>query len=72
MHSGDYFRIKNIDLGYTLPYKWTTRLKISSWRVFVNGINLFTHAGFGRVDPEVHGQAYPIQRVVNLGFNIKF
>ena len=72
VHSGDYFRIKNIDLGYTLPYKWTTRLKISSWRVFVNGFNLFTHAGFGRVDPEVHGQAYPIQKVVNLGFNLKF
>ena len=72
MHSGDYFRIKNIDVGYTLPYKWTSKFKISSWRLFANGFNLFTHAKFDRVDPEVHGQTYPIQKVVNLGFNIKF
>lgn len=72
VHSGDYFRIKNIDVGYTLPYKWTNSFKISAIRFFANGLNLFTHAAFDRVDPEVNGQVYPIQRVINFGVNVKF
>ncbi|MEP6512542.1 MAG: SusC/RagA family TonB-linked outer membrane protein, partial [Parafilimonas sp.] len=72
VHSGNYFRIKNVDVGYTIPYKLTNRVKISSLRVFINGLNLFTHAKFDRVDPEVSGQVYPIQRVINFGINVKF
>ena len=72
LKSGDYFRIKNVDLGYTLPYQLTKRFKISSLRLFVNGLNLFTQAAFNRVDPEVSGQVYPLQKVVNVGFNLKF
>lgn len=71
VHSGDYFRIKNVDIGYTLPTNITTRMKVSSLRVFVNGLNLFTYAEYGRVDPEVTGQVYPIQRVINFGVNVK-
>ncbi len=72
MKNGDYFRIKNAEVGYTLPLKFTNHIKISSVRFFVNGLNLFTHAAFDRVDPEVYGQVYPIQRVVNFGVNVKF
>lgn len=72
LRNGNYFRIKNAELGYTLPVKTTLNLKISSIRVFVNGLNLFTHAAFNRVDPEMYFQGYPIQRVINGGVNIKF
>ncbi len=72
VHSGNYFRIKNVDVGYTFPIKWTTSFKISAIRVFANGLNLFTHADYNRVDPEVNGQVYPIQKVVNVGVNVKF
>ncbi len=72
VHSGDYFRIKNIDVGYTVPYKLTNRFKLSSLRVFANALNLFTYAKYGRVDPEVSYQVYPIQRVINFGVNVKF
>lgn len=72
VRSGDYFRIKNAEVGYTVPFKFTNRLKISSVRFFANGLNLFTKAAFDLVDPEVYGQVYPIQRVINFGVNVKF
>lgn len=72
MHNGNYFRLKNVSLAYNLPYAWTSRLKIGSARIFVNGLNLFTHAAYDFVDPEVGVGAYPIQRVVNTGINVKF
>ncbi len=72
MHSGDYLRLKNVDIGYTLPYKITNRLKVSSMRVFANALNLVTWADYNRVDPEVYNQVYPNQRVVNFGVNLKF
>ena len=71
-HNGNYFRVKNVELGYTLPYKVTKHLKVSTVRLFANGLNLFTHAAYNRLDPEVNAQVYPIQRVINFGLNIKF
>jgi TonB-linked SusC/RagA family outer membrane protein len=70
-HSADYIRLKNIEIGYTLPYQLTRRLKLGAVRVFVNAQNLVTWAEFERVDPEVSGKEYPIQRVINTGINIK-
>jgi TonB-linked SusC/RagA family outer membrane protein len=71
MHSGDYLRLKNIEIGYTLPFGWTKRLKLGSVRLFANAQNLFTYSEFERGDPEVNGKAYPMQRVINTGINIK-
>ncbi|RCH55332.1 SusC/RagA family TonB-linked outer membrane protein [Mucilaginibacter hurinus] len=70
--SGNYLRIKNVDLGYNLPYKWISHLGISGMRVFVNGLNLLTFSKNSDIDPEVFGNVYPIQRVINTGVNIKF
>jgi TonB-linked SusC/RagA family outer membrane protein len=70
--SGNYFRLKNAEVGYSLPYPLINRLHFTSIRVFANGLNLFTQAAFSRVDPEVNGYTYPIQRVINFGINIKF
>jgi TonB-linked SusC/RagA family outer membrane protein len=70
--NGSYFRIKNAEIGYSVPFKFIKNLKLQSIRVFANGLNLFTQAAFSRVDPEVYGQVYPIQRVINFGINVKF
>ncbi|GGI23617.1 SusC/RagA family TonB-linked outer membrane protein [Pedobacter mendelii] len=72
MHSGNYLRLKNVELGYTIASKFTEKLKVSSIRVFVNGTNLLTTSAFDRVDPETYGGVYPIQRVVNGGLSVKF
>jgi hypothetical protein len=47
-------------------------VKLVSVKVFANAQNLFTHAAYDFVDPEVGVGAYPIQRVLNTGINIKF
>ncbi|WP_238387708.1 SusC/RagA family TonB-linked outer membrane protein [Pararcticibacter amylolyticus] len=71
-HSGEYFRIRNIDVGYTLPYRITRRLRVAGLRVFANAQNLFTETAYERLDPEVYSNAaYPIQRTINAGVNIK-
>ena len=72
IHSGEYFRVKNIDIGYTFPYKLTHRLKISMLRIFANAQNLFTETSYSRLDPEFMGYGnYPLQRIINTGENIK-
>ncbi|WP_460687554.1 SusC/RagA family TonB-linked outer membrane protein [Niabella aquatica] len=72
MHSGDYWRIKNINLQYTFPFKWTSRFRVAGITAFANAQNLFTWSAYDRVDPEVGFGAYPIQKVYNMGVNIKF
>ncbi len=70
--SGEYFRIRNIDVGYTFPYSISSKLKVSSFRIFANAQNLFTSTPYSRLDPEIYGStAYPAQRIINAGFNIK-
>ncbi|MEO6150001.1 MAG: SusC/RagA family TonB-linked outer membrane protein, partial [Mucilaginibacter sp.] len=77
IRSGNYFRIKNAEIGYTLPYSWTKRINVSGIRVFVNGENLYTITGYKGFDPEVFPNntpgsfPYPIQRVFNAGVSIK-
>jgi TonB-linked SusC/RagA family outer membrane protein len=71
-HSGEYLRIRNIDMGYTFPYGITKRIKVAGLRIFANAQNLFTTTPYDRLDPEIYGDAaYPIQRVFNVGVNIK-
>jgi len=73
IQKGDYLRLKNAEIGYTLPASVTSRIKLQSIRVFANGYNLLTAAPSsldGR-DPEAFAGGYPIQRVFNFGINIK-
>lgn len=73
LRSGNFIRLKNISLGYSLPdalcrnYLGGIRVK-----VFVNGQNLFTKSACDLVDPEVGFTSYPLQRCVSTGINIRF
>ncbi|MDB5088132.1 MAG: SusC/RagA family TonB-linked outer membrane protein [Mucilaginibacter sp.] len=77
IRSGDYLRLKNAEVGYTLPYSVSKKLRLSSIKVFVNGENLATLSGFKGIDPEVYfgnplnPNPYPIQRVINAGVSVK-
>ena len=70
-----YLRLKNIELGYTLPQEWVKRLRMQNVRLYVNGQNLYTwdNLPFDHFDPE---QTSPtvigINKVVNLGLNVIF
>lgn len=70
--SGSYLRIRNIELGYTLPFHITRSINVSSLRFFTNVQNLFTSTSYSRLDPEINANgAYPAQRVINFGVHIK-
>lgn len=80
LENASYFRIKNIELGYTLPSKLLDRMKIQRLRVYVNAENALTFTKFLGYDPEtptgtgarlVEGR-YPLAKVYNVGLNINF
>jgi hypothetical protein len=71
VRSGNYLRLKNAEIGYNLPALWARKIRVSGIRVFVNGENLVTLYGYKGMDPEVNNVAYPIQRVFNVGINVK-
>ncbi len=70
-------RLKNAEIGYQLPKRWVKRAGLSYFRVYVNGLNLYTWdklEDFG-LDPEANdgrGDMYPIQRVWNFGIDVRF
>lgn len=71
----DYIRLKNFELGYTIPEVLTRKAGMSSLRLYINGLNLFTITNFDSFDPESSsstGQYYPQQRIVNGGLMVKF
>ena len=71
-----FLRLKNIELGYSLPKNlWRNTTVISGIRLFVRGTNLLTFSKFDLWDPEVEnttGAAYPIMKSLSAGFEIKF
>ncbi|PRY89609.1 TonB-linked SusC/RagA family outer membrane protein [Mongoliibacter ruber] len=73
--STDYIRLKNMEIGYTLPETLTTRLGMSNVRLYMNGLNLLTWDKLKVYDPESDnstGQYYPQARVINGGFSVTF
>lgn len=70
-----YARLKNAEIGYTLPATITHRAHISQLRFFINGSNLLTISKIKHiVDPEtgVNATAYPLVKVFNAGATLRF
>lgn len=75
LRDGRYFRLKNLDVGYTLPQSLTRKIKVEKARVFFLGYNLLCWSPFSWWDPEqssVNGNVYPIQRTFNFGVSVSF
>ena len=74
MREGSFLRLKQVEMGYTLPSKWTQKIGISSFRLYLSGSNLLCWSNFKLWDPEMagNGLGYPVQRVFNLGVNLNF
>jgi|ERR1739838_1130285 hypothetical protein len=53
LQDGSYIRLRSLQLGYTLPSKFTERIKLKSLRMYVQGQNLWTYAPNFNGDPEV-------------------
>lgn len=74
-YDASFMRLKNAELGYTIPKNITQRLGVSTFRFYLQGVNLLTFSKFKLWDPELNnsmGAAYPNMRVVNLGINLNF
>ena len=77
--SNNYLRIKNLEIGYTLPVALTKHLLINSLRLYFNASNLFTFKNalsmYG-VDPEQTDTGatflYPLTKVINFGLKAQF
>ncbi len=76
VEDGSYFRLKNIQLGYTIPKELTQRAKIDRLRVYVSANNLLTFTNYTGYDPEVGSGVdygnYPQSLTVSFGCNIDF
>ena len=70
-----YFRIKSIELGYTLPSKLFTKIGIRGLRVYANAYNLLTVTDLKFLDPEHpssdFGYTYPLDKKFTFGLNLK-
>lgn len=53
LQKGDYIRLRSLQLGYTIPKKFTETMAIQSARIYVSGTNLWTYAPYYKGDPEV-------------------
>src|SRR3546814_2223498 len=69
-----FMRLKNAEIGYTLPQRTMDRLKINKLRFYVSGTNLLSWSKFKLWDVEMAGDGlgYPVQRVINMGAQISF
>lgn len=71
-----YLRLKSIELGYTVPSRWITKVGVKNLRVSVNAYNVFTLTKVDYVDPEhpndTYGYLYPLNKTYSVGLNIKF
>lgn len=76
VESGDYFRLKNLQLGYTVPKRIMSKAHINRLRFYVSISNLFTITGYSGYDPEVAGGVdygnYPQARTFLFGLNLDF
>lgn len=72
-----YLRLKNVQVGWTMPSKWFKKGGIEGIRIFANGTNLFTldnmHIGMDPESPDTNAhQAFPLLKSFVGGVEIKF
>ncbi|MDO1448575.1 TonB-dependent receptor [Rhodocytophaga aerolata] len=76
LHRTDYIRLKNLQLGYSLPVALTGKLGMQNIRFYISGFNLLTYSpDLKDFDPETDnasGQSYPLQKVLNGGLTVTF
>jgi hypothetical protein len=76
VENASYFRIKNVRIGYEIPWD-----KVNNLVVFVGGQNLFTITKYSGMDPDFESNVltpgvdwggFPNVRTINLGVNLRF
>lgn len=73
LRDGSFLRLKQAELGWALPTRLAGRMRMNSLRVYLSASNLFLFSKFKLWDVEMGGDGlgYPLQKVFNLGVNLK-
>jgi TonB-linked SusC/RagA family outer membrane protein len=77
IEDGSYLRLKNLEVGYTLPRSILERVGVKTFRVFTSGQNLLTFTKMKYFDPEraredVLVRTTPLYKVYSAGINLAF
>ncbi|MBC7654750.1 MAG: SusC/RagA family TonB-linked outer membrane protein, partial [Oligoflexus sp.] len=84
IESGSFLRIQNVNIGYNIPSKYLSKVKLGGLKVYVSGQNLYTFTPYTGLDPEIGAISqnvflsnidigrYPSPRVITFGVNAKF
>jgi len=81
VEDGSYLRLKNLQLGYTIPESVMSKVNIKSLRIYVQGVNLLTSTKYSGLDPELGGDDrafgidagnYPLVKQFLFGLNVNF
>ncbi len=77
LYDASYLRVKNVEIGYTLPKSAIRFAGLQNVRIYIQGMNLLTFDNLDKVDidPETKngkGDWYPIQRIFNFGIDITY
>ena len=76
MKNAAYCRLKNIQVGYTLPKKWLEKCSLNNVRIYFSGDNLLTISkfweGFDVEAPVGNGNYYPQVKTISFGIDVKF
>ena len=76
MQNARYLRLKNLQIGYTLPKKWVNTLGVDNCRIFFSGDNLITWTALNKLfDPEtcfggIGGNAVPLSKTYSFGLSV--
>lgn len=71
LRSGDYIRLRSIELAYDFPSKALAYLHVSTCKIFVQGMNLFTIDKIKKLDPEIF-TGYPALKSYSVGVKLQF
>ncbi len=81
VEDGSFARLKNLQLGYTLPASLSSKWGLSKCRFYISGQNILTITGYDGVEPEVSGGVldlgfgewqYPVLPTYLIGVNVAF
>ncbi|WP_344851120.1 SusC/RagA family TonB-linked outer membrane protein [Pedobacter jeongneungensis] len=71
LRKANYLRLKNLEIGYSIPARLISKAKISKLRFFINSYNLFTVTQLDYFDPESLTTGFGNNRIINGGVTLK-
>jgi TonB-dependent starch-binding outer membrane protein SusC len=77
LQNASYLRLKNLQLGYSLPAQLIQRFSMKDLKIFINGQNMLTFSKMKKFDPEKNMKndnifEYPSIKIFTMGLNVTF